>query len=66
LDDLLIVPLGIWLAVKMIPPELMAEFRAAAAQQSRPVSWKGAVFVGLVWVLAVAIAVFMVMCWKRK
>jgi len=38
-DDLLIVPLGIFAAVKLIPPELMAEHRAAASLRvERPVS----------------------------
>jgi uncharacterized membrane protein YkvA (DUF1232 family) len=36
LDDLLIVPAGIWLAVRMIGPELMAEFRARASDTARP------------------------------
>src|SRR5688572_30755127 len=31
-DDLIIVPLGIWLAVKLIPPAIMAEHRRAADQ----------------------------------
>jgi uncharacterized membrane protein YkvA (DUF1232 family) len=31
LDDLLLVPLGIWLAVRMIPREVLAEHRAAAS-----------------------------------
>jgi uncharacterized membrane protein YkvA (DUF1232 family) len=30
LDDLVIVPFGILLAVKLVPGDLMAEFRAAA------------------------------------
>ena len=30
LDDLVIVPLGIVLAVKLVPPALMTEFRLAA------------------------------------
>src|SRR5882762_11450439 len=33
LDDLIIVPLGILLVVKLIPAELMAEFRAEAARR---------------------------------
>jgi uncharacterized membrane protein YkvA (DUF1232 family) len=36
LDDLLIVPAGIWLAVRMIRPELMTEFRARASDTARP------------------------------
>ena len=31
LDDLLLVPAGIWLAVRLIPEELLAELRAVAA-----------------------------------
>lgn len=30
LDDLVVVPMGIRLALKMIPPELLAEYRARA------------------------------------
>src|SRR6266705_899076 len=30
LDDLLIVPLGIWLVVSLIPDEIMVEYRAKA------------------------------------
>ena len=37
-DDLIIVPAGIWLVVRMIPPELMAEFREAQGRVDRPVS----------------------------
>lgn len=59
LDDLIIVPLGILLAVRLIPPEILLEHRKAAAsrQQSRPVSRSGAVLVIAVWLLAVAIVV---------
>src|ERR1700740_922850 len=44
LDDLLIVPAGIALAVRLIPPAIMAEHRALAiAAQDRPVSRAAAV-----------------------
>jgi len=50
LDDLLIVPLGIMLAVRMVPPVLMAEFRAAAtAILQRPVSRAGAAAILALW-----------------
>ncbi len=50
LDDLVIVPLGILLAVKLVPPEIMAELRAEAAQRaSRPTSRAGLVFILAVW-----------------
>src|SRR5262245_25853178 len=39
MDDVIIVPLGILIVVKLIPPEIIAEHRAlAAAAQDRPVS----------------------------
>ena len=49
LDDLIIVPLGILLAVKLVPPELMAEFRAEAAQRTKPVSIPGLLFIVVTW-----------------
>lgn len=53
LDDLLIVPLGIMLAVALIPEPLMAEFRAEAARrESRPASLAGAAMVAAIWLAA--------------
>jgi len=53
LDDAILVPLGIALAVRMIPAELMAEFREEAARRAkRPRSWAGAVMVGALWLAA--------------
>src|SRR5215475_702661 len=55
LDDLVIVPLGILLVVKLIPPELMQEHRTrAAAAQDRPVSIAGAALVVMLWLAALA------------
>src|SRR5438045_598019 len=54
LDDLLIVPAGIWLVVKLVPPRLMAEFREEAARRDRPVSYMGLALVILAW-LAIAL-----------
>lgn len=53
LDDLIIVPLGILAAVRLIPPDLMAEHRAAAAAiAARPVSRTGAAVIIIVWIAA--------------
>lgn len=50
LDDLLIVPLGILLAVRLIPAVLMNEFRSLAVQRiERPTSRAGMIAVILVW-----------------
>ena len=52
-DDLLIVPLGILLAVRLLPPPLLAEHRlAAAAAQSRPVSRVAAAIFIVLWLAA--------------
>lgn len=54
LDDVLIVPLGILLAVSLVPAEVMAELRAeATARAGRPVSRGGAVAIVAIWIVAV-------------
>lgn len=56
LDDLLIVPLGIFLAIRLVPPALMAEFRIAAkARSGRPVSRAAAVVVVALWLGTLAV-----------
>ncbi|CCV13186.1 YkvA family protein [Mesorhizobium sp. STM 4661] len=60
LDDAIILPLGILAVVKMIPPEVMAEHRAAAAlAEERPVSRTAIVVIACVWVPSVALAVWL-------
>lgn len=57
LDDLVIVPLGIALVVRLIPPALMIEYRQMATERSsRPRSLVAAVCVAFLWCL-VALAV---------
>jgi uncharacterized membrane protein YkvA (DUF1232 family) len=59
LDDLLIVPAGIWLAIKMIPPTLMAEFRDEALRRaSRPKSYVAAFAIACVWLSAIAASLY--------
>ncbi|WMT78045.1 DUF1232 domain-containing protein [Bradyrhizobium sp. Ash2021] len=53
LDDLVIVPLGIWLVVSLIPDEVMAECRARADEVGqRPVSRAGMIAIIVVWIVA--------------
>jgi uncharacterized membrane protein YkvA (DUF1232 family) len=57
LDDVILVPLGILLVVKLIPQEIMAEHRAlAAAAQDRPVSRTAAIVIAIVWLACIALA----------
>jgi uncharacterized membrane protein YkvA (DUF1232 family) len=56
LDDLVLVPLGLMLVLRLIPTDILAEHRIAAATiVERPVSRVGAVAVIAVWVLAAAL-----------
>jgi len=65
LDDLIIVPLGIILAVKMIPDDLMAEFRTEATHRSyRPTSRTGLAFIVAVWVLAALGLIWILRRWE--
>jgi uncharacterized membrane protein YkvA (DUF1232 family) len=60
LDDLLIVPLGIMLAIKLVPPRLMAEFRLeAAAREERPVSRAGALVILTIWILGTVLLIWL-------
>lgn len=55
LDDLILVPAGIWLAVRLIPPALMREFRdEAASRESRPTSRVAAALIVSLWIVAAA------------
>ena len=57
LDDLLIVPAGILLAVKLVPPDLMTEFRAAAASADgeRALGKRGAAVIVVLWIAGIAV-----------
>lgn len=52
LDDLLLVPLGLALVVRLTPPEVLESARAQAHQAaSRPVSYAAAVSFGVLWLV---------------
>jgi uncharacterized membrane protein YkvA (DUF1232 family) len=55
LDDLIITPGGIWLAVRLIPPEVLEEARATASKQGvdRRVRIVGVLVIILIWILAI-------------
>jgi len=64
LDDLLIVPLGIMLAIKLVPETLMQECRVAARTQAQnPVSRTGLVAIVLIWLGSLALAAWLL--WPR-
>jgi uncharacterized membrane protein YkvA (DUF1232 family) len=50
LDDLVIVPLGILLATRLVPAEVMAALRMEAARRiERPAGRAGLIFILVVW-----------------
>ncbi|WP_059172477.1 YkvA family protein [Bacillus sp. FJAT-27445] len=58
LDDVILLPLGIWLSLKLIPEEVRREAAEKAEYAKRPVSKAGAAAIILLWVAGiVALAV---------
>jgi uncharacterized membrane protein YkvA (DUF1232 family) len=56
LDDLIIIPLGITLVIKLIPQDVWQEYRAKAesAGFQKPKSWGAAAVIVVLWLLALA------------
>lgn len=53
LDDLILVPAGIWLVLKLVPQNVLEEARVQASKaESKPVSYVAAAFMIVIWVLA--------------
>ena len=62
LDEMVVVPIGVLVAAKMIPPQVMEESREKArevAEGEKPINRVAAVVVVAVWLLCAALAVFL-------
>jgi uncharacterized membrane protein YkvA (DUF1232 family) len=58
LDDIIIVPLGILLAIRLIPAPLMAEMRARAESAGRIKGhWSGPALIIALWIIVATLAV---------
>ena len=70
LDDLILIPLGIAVAIKLIPPEVLSECRARAAEAAasgKPVSRVAAAVIIGIWVLlALLCAVWVYEAFARR
>lgn len=66
LDDVIIVPAGIWLVVRLIPASLMIEFREKASmkQAERPTSYVAAAVIALIWLLISLALVWLLFRWS--
>jgi uncharacterized membrane protein YkvA (DUF1232 family) len=59
LDDVILLPVGIWLVLKLVPPDVMAECREQAARwlgekKPKPRSTLGAALVVAAWLAALS------------
>jgi uncharacterized membrane protein YkvA (DUF1232 family) len=64
LDDLILIPIGISLAIKMIPADVMTESRIKASQaidQGKPVSWVTAGVIATIWLCLAVLVVVLVL-----
>ncbi|HEX9809372.1 MAG TPA: YkvA family protein [Alphaproteobacteria bacterium] len=60
LDDVILLPLGILLVVRLIPPEIMAEHRdLAIAAQERPVSHAAAIVIVGIWAACIGLTAWL-------
>lgn len=61
LDDLIIVPAGIWLAIRMIPPDVLAEARstAEAGGPDRSVARFGVGITVLLWLVVLIFSIYL-------
>ena len=63
LDDLVLIPLGIALAIRMIPADVLAEHKErgrAVVAEGKPVNWVVAVVIVAIWLMLALALVLMV------
>jgi uncharacterized membrane protein YkvA (DUF1232 family) len=63
LDDLIITPGGIWLAVRLIPPEVLEEARATVATRgvAGNVGYIGAAIIIFMWIVVLIGGVYLIL-----
>jgi uncharacterized membrane protein YkvA (DUF1232 family) len=59
LDDLVLLPLGIWCALRLIPPGVMADARRAAAERGASYGALGAAAAAVIVAIWLALAVWL-------
>ena len=63
LDDIILIPAGIAISIKLIPPEVMSECRAKALEQgsgTKPKNWLAGALVISIWLVLVVLLVLWV------
>ncbi len=67
LDDLVLLPLGVWITLKLIPAEVWVECREHAERNppgKRPRSWIAAAIVVCLWIGAMYLVIRMLWPWQ--
>lgn len=54
LDEVILLPLGIWAVIRLIPLDVMQEHRQLATTRERPTSKIAAIVIVLIWAVSVA------------
>ncbi len=68
LDDLLITPGGLWLAVRLIPPEVLVDARASAATHNVDdhMGWVGVVLIVFAWIITAAGLIYLFLRFTKR
>ncbi len=64
LDDLVLVPLGVALAIQLIPPRVLAECRQQAREaleRDKPTNWVVAGVIVAIWLLLAVLAIMLIL-----
>ena len=61
LDEVILLPIGVWIVVGMIPPDVMEAARARAREGKLPANWIAGVLILLLWAASIAAIVWWLM-----
>ena len=63
LDDLVLIPLGVAVALKMIPEKIMEDCRIRSKEvmsKKKPINWKAAVVIICIWLMLIVMTIALV------
>lgn len=67
LDDLILIPVGVYFAIKLIPENVLVECRLQADEkfkEGKPVNWTAGFIIILIWVLIAGAILIKLFCHK--